>query len=45
LVGAPVTGGGPLRPSGIPWVITGLLATVFAGALYARIRRHQINRS
>jgi hypothetical protein len=46
LVGAPVTGGGPLRPSGIPWVIVGLLAAGFGGAaLYARFRRNQSTRS
>ena len=41
LVGAPITGGGPLRPTDDPWPIVGLL-TMGGGAvlaLYARSRR------
>jgi hypothetical protein len=45
LVGAPITGGGPLRP-GSPWPIVGLFAMGCGGglALYARSRRIQIHR-
>jgi hypothetical protein len=45
LVGAPITGGGPLRP-GSPWPIVGLVAMGCGGglALYARSRRIQIHR-
>jgi hypothetical protein len=47
LLGAPVTGGGPLRPSGSPWPIVGLLGMGCGGglALYARARRVPIVRS
>jgi hypothetical protein len=46
LVGAPITGGGPPRPTGSPWPIIGLLGMGFGGglALYARSRRVQVNR-
>jgi len=45
LVGAPITGGGPLRP-GSPWPIVGLVAMGCGGglALYARSRRIHIHR-
>jgi hypothetical protein len=41
LVGAPVTGGGPLRPTSNPWPIVGLLGIGGGGglSLYARSRR------
>jgi hypothetical protein len=40
LVGAPITGGGPLHPSGSPWTLIGVLASGIGGAtLYARFRR------
>ena len=46
LVGAPVTGGGPLLPTGSPWPIVGLLGIGFGGglALYAGSRRVQVKR-
>jgi hypothetical protein len=46
LVGAPITGGGPLSPTGSPWPIVGLLGMGFGGglALYARSHRIQVNR-
>lgn len=46
LVGAPVTGGGPLKPAGSPWPIVGLLSLSIGGgvALYARSRRVQATR-
>ncbi len=46
LVGAPVTGGGPLRSSGSPWPIVGLSCIGVGGALtlHARSRRVQSNR-
>ncbi len=39
LVGAPVTGGGPVKPTGRPWPLVGLLGMGGAVALYARSRR------
>ena len=46
LVGAPITGGGPLRPTGSPWPIVGLLGMGSGGglALYAGSRRVQVKR-
>jgi hypothetical protein len=46
LVGAPITGGGPLRPTRSPWPIVGLLVAGFGGGLtlYARSRRVQVSR-
>jgi hypothetical protein len=46
LVGAPITGGGPLRPSRSPWPIVGFIALALGGglALHAKSRRAQITR-
>jgi hypothetical protein len=46
LVGAPITGGGPTRPTGSPWPVVGLLGMGCGGglALYARSRRPQVGR-
>jgi hypothetical protein len=46
LVGAPITGGGPLRPSRSPWPIVGLLGIAGGAALslHTKSRRAPINR-